>query len=180
MTAPRQGRHVPGSLVYDLNAKNVLTANSGWNWDQVVAAEPDLANLPTPAWLSQGATGRVALIGTPEYPQKNLYTTNMINLQPRLGVSWAVNDKTVLHLSAGTVDQGLNGLSTDWLSFYYNSNTFNQIPSLDGQHWVSEFGYRSRTGLISGASGRWQSGLGAAGHQQPGLLVCQLRRSGKL
>jgi hypothetical protein len=136
----RQGRHVPGSLVYDLKAKNVLTANSGWNWGQVVAAVPQLAGMPNPAWLTQGATGRVALIGTPEYPQKNLYTTNIVNLSPRLGINWAVNDKTVLHLSGGTVDQGLNGLSTDYMSFYYNSNTFNQIPSLDGQHWVSEFG----------------------------------------
>jgi hypothetical protein len=51
-----------------------------------------------------------------------------------------VKDKTVLHLSGGTVDQGLNGLSTDWLSFYYNSNTFNQVSSTDGQHWISEFG----------------------------------------
>ena len=32
----------------------------------------------------------------------------------------------------------MNGLSTDWFSFYYNSNTFNQISSLDGQHWISE------------------------------------------
>ena len=139
----RQGRHVPGSLVYDMNAKNVLTANGGWSWSQVVAAVPALAGLPAPAWLSQGATGRVALIGTPEYPQKNLYTTDIAsiaNFAPRLGISWALNDKTVVHLSAGTVDQGLNGLSTDWLSFYYNSNTFNQVPSLDGQHWVSEFG----------------------------------------
>jgi len=136
----RQGRHVPGSLLYDLNAKNVLTPGNGWQWSQVIAAEPELAGMAMPAWLSQGATGRVALIGTPEYPQKNLYTTNLVNLQPRLGISYAVNDKTVVHLSGGTVDQGLNGLSTDWLSFYYNSNTFNQIPSLDGQHWISEFG----------------------------------------
>ena len=136
----RQGRHVPGSLVYDLKAKNVLTANSNWAWSQVIAAEPALANLSAPAWLTQGATGRVALLGTPEYPQKNLYTTNIANFEPRLGISWAVNNKTVLHLSGGTVDQGLNGLSTDYLSFYYNSNTFNQIPSVDGQHWISEFG----------------------------------------
>jgi len=136
----RQGRHVPGSLIYDLNAKNVLTADSGWAWSQVLAAEPELSSMPMPAWLSQGATGRVALLGTPEYPQKNLYTTNIVNLGPRLGISWAINERTVLHLSAGTVDQGLNGLSTDWMSFYYNSNTFNQIPTLDGQHWVSEFG----------------------------------------
>jgi hypothetical protein len=136
----RAGRHPQGSLRYDLNAKNVLSANGDWNWNQVLNAEPGLANLPAPAWLSQGATGRVALLDTPEYPEKNLYTTNWLNLEPRLGISYAVNDKTVLHLSAGFVDQGLNGLSTDYFSFYYNSNTFNQISSLDGQHWVSEFG----------------------------------------
>ncbi len=136
----RQGRHVPGSLVYDMNAKNVLSPNGNWSWGQVTAAVPGLGTLPTPAWLSQGATGRVALIGTPEYPQKNLYTTNMVNLQPRLGINWAIDSKTVVHLSAGTVDQGLNGLATDWLSFYYNSNTFNQVSTVDGQHWISEFG----------------------------------------
>ena len=136
----RQGRHVQGSLMYDMKAKNVLTANSNWNWAQVTAAVPELAGLSTPGWLTQGATGRVALLGTKEYPQKNLYTTNIVNLQPRLGISWAMDPKTVLHLSAGTVDQGLNGLSTDWLSFYYNSNTFSQVPTVDGQHWISEFG----------------------------------------
>jgi hypothetical protein len=136
----RRGRHVPGSLIYDINAKNVLQPNSDWNWGQVTSAVPDVASLPNPAWLSQGATGRVALLGTPEYPQKNLYTTNVANFSPRLGISYAINDKTVLHLSAGSVDQGLNGLATDWLSFYYNSNTFNQVMSTDGQHWVSEFG----------------------------------------
>ena len=31
-------------------------------------------------------------------------------------------------------------MSTDWYSFYYNSNTFNQISTLDGKHWISEFG----------------------------------------
>lgn len=136
----RQGRHVPGSLMYDMKAKNVLTANSNWNWGQVTSGVPGLAGLQTPAWLSQGATGRVALLGTKEYPQKNLYSTNIINLQPRLGINWALNNKTVIHLSGGTVDQGLNGLSTDWLSFYYNSNTFNQVSSTDGQHWISEWG----------------------------------------
>ncbi|HEY3628728.1 MAG TPA: carboxypeptidase-like regulatory domain-containing protein [Terracidiphilus sp.] len=149
----RQGRHVPGSLVYDIKAKNVLSPNSDWNWGQVQSTVPDLGNLPSPAWLTQGATGRVALIGTPEYPQKNLYTTNIANFSPRLGISWAVNDKTVLHLSGGTVDQGLNGLSTDWLSFYYNSNTFNQVMSTDSQHWISEFGTDHGLGAFPALSG---------------------------
>ena len=134
----RQGRFPQGSLQYDMNAKNVLTANSGWDWSQVTSAVPGLANLPEPAWLSQGATGRVVLLDTPEYPQKNLYTTNWKNFQPRLGIAYAIDNNTVLHAGAGIIYQGLGGLSTDWFSFYYNSNTFNQISSLDGQHWVSE------------------------------------------
>lgn len=127
-------------IAYDINARNVLTPNSGWDWSQVVTAVPQLANLPQPAWLSQGATGRVALLGTPEYPQKNLYSTDFMNFQPRLGIAYAINPETVLHASGGIIYQGLGGLSTDWFSFYYNSVTFNQVPTLDGQQWVSEFG----------------------------------------
>ncbi|MGE5111819.1 MAG: carboxypeptidase regulatory-like domain-containing protein [Acidobacteriaceae bacterium] len=152
----RQARHPQGSLVYDINAKNVLTPNAGWDWSQVVAAVPALENLPQPAWLSQGATGRVALLDTPEYPQKNLYTTNWMNFQPRLGISYALTEKTVLHAAAGIIYQGLNGLSTDYFSFYYNSPTFNQISSLDGMHWISEFGsdhgLRTFPSLPSGAN----------------------------
>jgi len=137
---PRQSRYPKGSLMYDMAAKNVLKPNADWNWSQVTAAVPALANLPQPGWLSQGATGRVVLLDTPEYPQTNLYETDWANFQPRLGIAYALNPKTVLHASAGIIYQGLNGLSTDWFSFYYNSVTFNQISTLDGQHWVSEFG----------------------------------------
>ena len=182
----RQGRHVPGSLMYDMKAKNVLTANGSWNWGQVTGAVPGLAGLPNPQWLSEGATGRVALLGTKEYPQKNLYTTNIANLQPRLGVNWAINDKTVVHLSGGMVDQGLNGLATDWLSFYYNSNTFNQVSSTDGQHWISEWGgdhglpaFPAVTGgnlgwvpPITNNQDYWYSSYGAAGNfDQTGTTI---------
>jgi hypothetical protein len=127
-------------LMYDITAKNVLTANAGWGWGQVTSAIPALASLPQPAWLTQGATGRDVLLHSPEYPQKNLYTTDWKNFQPRLGIAYAVDDKTVVHASAGIIDQGLNGLSTDWFSFYYNTITMGQISSLDGQRWVSELG----------------------------------------
>ncbi|MGA8938142.1 MAG: hypothetical protein WB439_03155 [Acidobacteriaceae bacterium] len=157
----RQGRRPFGGLIYDLKAKNVLPAGGGVNWNSVVAAEGGLlTNLPTPAWVTQGTTGRLALINTPEYPQKNLYTTNMVNLQPRLGISYAINPKTVLHLSAGTVDQGLNGLSTDWQSFYYNTAEFNQVSTQDGEHWISELcscdhGLRSFPALPGGGNLGW-------------------------
>jgi hypothetical protein len=127
-------------LMYDLNAKNVLTANSSWNWGQVTGATPGLGSLPQPDWLTQGATGRVVLLHTPEYPQKNLYTTDTKNFEPRLGIAYAIDDKTVVHASAGIIDQGLNGLSTDWFSFYYNTITMNQISSVNGQNWISELG----------------------------------------
>jgi len=149
----RQSRYPKGSLMYDMNAKNVLTPNAGWDWSQVTSAVPSLSGLPQPAWLSQGATGRVVLLDTPEYPQKNLYTTNWKDFQPRIGIAYAINDKTVLHASGGIVYQGLNGLSTDWFSFYYNSITFNQISSLDGQHWISEFGQDHGLGTFPLQSG---------------------------
>ncbi len=136
----RQGRHPQGSLMYDINAKNVLQSNGGWNWDSVVSAVPELAGMAQPQWLGQGPTGRIVLLDTKEYPQKNLYTTDWANFQPRVGISYELDDKTVLHASAGIIYQGLNGLSTDWYSFYYNSNTFNQISTLDGKRWISELG----------------------------------------
>jgi Carboxypeptidase regulatory-like domain len=148
-----QNTNASTPIMYDMNAKNVLTPNAGWNWGQVTAAVPGLANLPQPAWLSQGATGRVALLGTPEYPQKNLYSTEKLNFQPRLGIAYALNDNTVLHGSTGIIYQGLGGLSTDWFSFYYNSVTFNQIATLDGQNWVSEFGRDHGLGTFPTQSG---------------------------
>ena len=127
-------------IMYDMNAKNVLTPNSSWNWSQVTSAVPGLAALPQPQWLTQGATGRVVLLHTPEYPQKNLYTTDWKSFQPRLGIAYAINDTTVVHASVGIIDQGLNGLSTDWFSFYYNTITMGQISTLDNQQWISELG----------------------------------------
>ena len=140
-------------IMYDINAKNVLTPNSSWGWGQVTSATPGLAALPPPAWLTQGATGRVVLLHSPEYPQKNLYNTDWKNVQPRLGIAYAINDKTVLHASAGIVDQGLNGLSTDWFSFYYNTITMGQISSLDGQQWISELGHDHGLGTFPAQAG---------------------------
>ena len=157
--SPRQSRFPKGSIMYDTNAKNVLTPNSGWSWAQVQASVPGLSNYSDPSWLTQGASGRVVLLDTPQYPQKNLYSTTWNNFQPRLGISFALNSNTVLHASAGIIDEGLNGLSTDWLSFYYNSNTFNQVPTLDGMHWVSELGQDHGLGTFplqpSGANLGW-------------------------
>jgi hypothetical protein len=133
-------RHPQGSVQYDLNAQNVLQANSGYNWGTTAASIPGLSALPTPNWVTQGPTGQFSLLDTPEHPQKNLYTTTWKNYQPRLGISYALDAKTILHVNGGVVDEGLNGLSLDYYGMYYNSNEFQQVPTLDGQHWVSELG----------------------------------------
>ena len=131
---------VSSPLTYLIDKKNVLSPIPGWDYSQVTSAVPGLSTLPQPGWLTQGATGQVVLLNTPEYPEKTLYHTTWTNLQPRLGIAYAIDDKTVLHASAGIVDEGMSGLSTDWFSFYYNTVTMNQISSLDGQHWISELG----------------------------------------
>jgi len=133
----RQSRYPLGSLTYDPNAKNVLTPNAGWDWSQVTAAVPGLDGLGLPQWVTAGATGRTALVNTPEYPQKNLYGTDWMQFQPRLGIAYALNTKTTLRAGAGIIYQGLGGLATDWYGFYYPTVTFQQTPSLDGQHWIS-------------------------------------------
>src|SRR5579862_9412865 len=129
-------------LTYLINAKNVLNPIPSWNWSQVTSTPGlgGLASLPQPGWVTQGTTGQVVLLDTPPHTQKNLYNTDWKNFQPRLGIAYAFDDKTVFHGSAGIIDQGLGGLSTDWFSFYYNTVTMNQISSVDGQHWISELG----------------------------------------
>lgn len=137
----RSMRHPQGSVQYEFNAKNVLQANSGYSWDSVAASIPGHSSLPPPAWTgADGPIGQTVLLDTPEHPQTNLYTTTWRNYQPRLGVSYSYNDKTVFHLSGGIVDEGLGGLSLDYYGMYYNSNEFTQVPTLDGKHWVSELG----------------------------------------
>jgi hypothetical protein len=137
----RSLRHPQGSVQYDINAKNVLQADSGYSWSSAASSVPGLSSLPAPAWTGgDGPIGQSVLLDTPQHPQTNLYTTTWRNYQPRIGVSYAYDDKTVFHLSGGIVDQGLGGLSLDYYGMYYNSNEFTQVPSLDGKHWVSELG----------------------------------------
>lgn len=129
-------------LTYLINARNVLNPIPSWNWNQVTSTPglSGLGALPQPGWLTQGTTGQVVLLDTPPYSKKTLYNTTWKNFEPRLGIAYAFDDKTVIHGSAGIIDEGLGGLSTDWFSFYYNTITMNQIASVDGQHWISELG----------------------------------------
>lgn len=138
---PKRMHYAKTGVVWDFTAKNVLTPNANWNWSQVQAADPALANVAQPGWVTNGVTGRVGLLDTPEYPGNELYTTNAVVPQPRLGISYAPNPKTVIHASGGTIYQGLYGMGIDaGGDIYYGRTTFDQILTLDGQHWISELG----------------------------------------
>ncbi len=134
----RVGKYPTGSLGYNIDAKNVLTPNSDFNWSQVTAAVPGLSSLGLPQWVTQGASGQVGLLNTQQYPQRQIYNTTFANFQPRLGIAYQFDPKTTLRAGAGIMDQGLGGISTDYFSFYYGPDTFQQIPSLNGgQTYVS-------------------------------------------
>ena len=145
----RTPRYTGSGTFLDLDAKNVITANSDWNWGQVQAAVPSLSGFPDPTWLTQGANGRMGLMGTSEYPRKSLYDTERANFTPRIGASYAFDSKTVLHAGFGVVYQGFNGLNSEGLgSYFYNSTGFDQVTTLDGQRWVSEIGLEHGLGAF--------------------------------
>ncbi len=134
-------RYAKTGVVWDLNAKNVLTPNADWSWNQVQATDPALANLGQPAWVSGGVNGRTALLGSPEYPGNVLWKTNAAVWQPRLAISYAPDNKTVIRASGGIIYQGLWGLGMNaGGNIYYGTDTFTNVLTQDGQHWLSEIG----------------------------------------
>jgi len=138
---PKKIHWAKTGVIWDLSAKNVLTPNANWSWGQVQAAVPGLSNYPQPGWVTNGVNGRIGLLDTPEYPGNELFTTNAMVPQPRLGISYALNPKTVIHASGGIIYQGLYGLGMDnGGNIYYGAINFFQDLTLDGQHWISELG----------------------------------------
>ena len=138
---PKKMHYASTGVVWDLAAKNVLTPNASWSYDQVLTAVPGLSNYPQPTWLTNGVNGRASLLNTPEYPGNVLANTNAAVLQPRLGISYTLNPKTVIHASAGIIYQGLYGLNmNNGGNIYYGKDIFNQVLTVDGKHWISEIG----------------------------------------
>ena len=146
----RTPRYAGSGTFLDLDAKNVITRQRGLELGPGPSGRADsVASLPDPTWLTQGVNGRMGLMGTSEYPRKSLYDTEWANFTPRIGVSYAFDSKTVLHAGFGIVYQGFNGLNSEGLgSYFYNSTGFDQVPTLDGQRWVSEIGLEHGLGTF--------------------------------
>jgi hypothetical protein len=142
-------RYPHTGVVWDFDAKNVMKPNADWSWNQVLAAVPELGNYAQPGWLSTGVNGRASLRDTQEYPGDVIFTTNKAVWQPRLGISYALNPKTVIRASGGIIYQGLNGLSFDDSgNCYYGRDIFNQTSTQDGMRWVSEIGLERGLGAF--------------------------------
>ncbi len=105
---------------WDRDYKWPVTANGNWNWNQALAeAQAVGSNAPTPDWAQRGIFGRVALMGTKEYPGRSMQQVPKNHLGPRLGVAWSVNPKTVVRAGYGLIWMTLTG------SFHLNGSPWN-------------------------------------------------------
>jgi hypothetical protein len=102
-------------IFWDKNYHWPVTPSPGWSWDQVQQAA-GVTNAPKPDWLTQGyELGRVAMLGTTEYPGRQSQETYTRHFAPRLGIAWQFLPKTVLRAGYGmnwlttTGGQFLNG-----------------------------------------------------------------------
>ena len=65
------------------------------------------ANAPTPYWMTNGITGRLAETGTPDYPGTVSQASHPDHFSPHVGVAYQLLHRTVLRGS-----YGINWLTT--------------------------------------------------------------------
>jgi hypothetical protein len=78
------------------------TPSPGWSWNQALqqaGVSPSAA--PTPAWITNGIRGRLALMGTPGYPGRASTETHPYHFSPRFGIAYEFMPRTVLRGSYG-------------------------------------------------------------------------------
>ena len=102
---PRTERY-DRQIYWDRDYQWPVKPSAGWSWDQV--SKTAGVQAPQPEWLTQGyEKGRVAMLGTKEYPGHHSQATFSHHFAPRLGVAWQFMPRTVLR--AG---YGINWLTT--------------------------------------------------------------------
>ena len=111
---PRTERY-DRQIYWDRDYHWPVTPSPGWSWDAVQQAA-GVTNAPKPDWLTQGyELGRVAVLGSKEYPGRQSQATFATHFAPRIGVAWQFLPKTVLRAGYGmnwlttTGGQFLNG-----------------------------------------------------------------------
>jgi len=107
--------------------------NAGWTWANALQQAGVNEAVAPPVWLSEGIHGRVARMGTSEYPGRTLARTYPYHFSPHVGVAYQVAKHTVLRAS-----YGMNWLTT-------TGNWF-----LGGARW--NLGYGDSALLMQGGS----------------------------
>jgi len=99
-------------IYWDKNYHWPVVPNAGWNWSSVEAAA-GVSGAPEPSWLTNGyELGRVAMLGTPDYPGRQSEANLWHHFAPRVGFAYEFMPKTVLR-----VGYGINWLTTTGGSF---------------------------------------------------------------
>ena len=160
---------------WDKNYHWPVLPSAGWSWSAVEAAA-GVTNAPEPSWLNQGyELGRVAELGTPDYPGRVSQADYWHHFAPRLGFAWQILPKTVVRggyainwltstaawdlngtpWNIGYGDLGLaleGGTSNGGLSF---PNTIESIFNAGGFVPNPFAGVRSESALNNSLDGNW-------------------------
>jgi hypothetical protein len=108
--------------------------NADWSWS-LVQQQADVTVGP-PDWLTKGFTGRVAMVGTPQYPGRTTQEAFKDHFGPRAGVAWQILPRTVLRAGYGlqylTTTGGLFLNGAPWNIGYGDFARFIQGGSPDG------------------------------------------------
>jgi hypothetical protein len=102
-------------MVWDPNYKWDWKPNADWSWNQV--QQEAGITFAQPAWITQGVYGRIAMLGTPEYPYRSWQKTYPRHLGPRAGIAYQFLPRTVVR-----VGYGLNWLTMTGDSFLDSAN----------------------------------------------------------
>jgi hypothetical protein len=112
---PARTERFDRQVAWDPDYKWDWTPNPGWSWDKVLQQAG--AQFPAPAWVTSGVKGRMAMMGTPEYPMRTWQDVYHRHFGPRLGLAYEVLPRTVIR--AG---YGLNWLTQSGDSWMNNAS----------------------------------------------------------
>jgi hypothetical protein len=116
---PQRTERFDRQTFWDRDYKWPVSAGN-WNWNQALGeAQVAGSAAPTPEWTQKGVLGRVALMGTKEYPGRSMQQVPKNHFGPRIGVAWSVNPKTVVRAGYGLIWMTLTG------SFHLNGSPWN-------------------------------------------------------
>jgi hypothetical protein len=97
---PSRTERFDRQVFWDTQYKWPWQPNAGWSWDSI-KTQVGASNMPTPEWITNGIKGRVAMMGTPEYPGRTLVQNKPYRFSPRTSAAWQFLPKTVLRASYG-------------------------------------------------------------------------------